>query len=341
MGCRAWQSPAFRRWQSSAGRITVPTLCEDPRGRMSIALESRRASAQNTITVAMSVAFVFLWSSGFIGAKFGLSSVGAFTFLALRFLLAGALLVPFLILLRTPWPSSWRDTVHIAVSGMLLNVGCLGSSFYAMSLGLPGGIVAVIGGLQPLLTGILAAYLLREQVDGRQWLGLGLGFGGVVMVLSDKLSLGNAPFSAVALAFLALVCITLATLYQKRFCANVPLRSGAAIQLGVSALACLAVAFPAEGFAVEWSTVLVGALLWLAGPLSLGALTLLWLLVRRGAASKVSSLFYLTPPITALMGWLFFGDRLGVVALIGMAVVVAGVALATQQNQPATPKATS
>jgi drug/metabolite transporter (DMT)-like permease len=161
----------------------------------------------------------------------------------------------------------------------------------------------------------------------------------VVMVLSDRLSLGNAPGIAIGFAFFALVAITLATLYQKRFCANVPLRSGAAIQLGTSALVCLPFAFLVEDFAVQWNVELVLALLWLAGPLSLGALTLLWLLVRRGAASKVSSLFYLTPPITALMGWLFFNDQLGVVALIGMAVVVAGVALATQQNQPAAPKA--
>jgi drug/metabolite transporter (DMT)-like permease len=308
---------------------------------MSIAVENRRAASQDYLTAAMSAAFVFLWSSGFIGAKFGLPSAGVFTFLAMRFLLASALLVPFLILLRTPWPSSWRDAGHIAVSGLLLNIGCLGSCFYAMSLGLPGGIVAVIGGLQPLLTGILAAHLLREDVDARQWLGLGLGFAGVVAVLSDRLSLGTAPASAIGFAFFGLVCITLATLYQKRFCANVPLRSGAAIQLGASALFCLPAAMLVEGFSVQWSPELVLALLWLAGPLSLGALTLLWALVRRGAASKVSSLFYLTPPITALMGWLFFGDRLGVVALIGMAVVVAGVALATQQNQPVTPRATS
>jgi drug/metabolite transporter (DMT)-like permease len=308
---------------------------------MSIAVENRRAANQDYLTAAMSAAFVFLWSSGFIGAKFGLPSAGTFTFLAIRFLLASALLVPFLIFLRTPWPSSWRDAGHIAVSGLLLNIGCLGSCFYAMSLGLPGGIVAVIGGLQPLLTGVLAAYLLREDVDARQWLGLGLGFAGVVAVLSDRLSLGSAPASAIGFAFFGLICITVATLYQKRFCANVPLRSGAAIQLGASAVACLPAAMLLEGFSVQWSPELVLALLWLAGPLSLGALTLLWALVRRGAASKVSSLFYLTPPITALMGWLFFGDRLGVIALVGMAVVVAGVALAAQQNQPAAPRATS
>jgi drug/metabolite transporter (DMT)-like permease len=311
------------------------------RVEMSIAIENRPAASQEYVTVAMSAAFVFLWSSGFIGAKFGLPFAGSFTFLSLRFLLAAALLLPFLILLRTPWPSSWRDAGHVAMSGLLLNVGCLGSCFYAMSLGLPGATVAVIGGLQPLLTGILAAYLLRETVTSRHWLGLGLGFGGVVLVLSDRLSLGQAPFAAVGFAFLGLMCITLATLYQKRFGGKVPLRSGAAIQLGMSALACLPFAVLIEGFEVHWSPSFVLALLWLAGPLSLGALTLLWLLVRRGAASKVSSLFYLTPPMTALMAWVLFNERLGTAALIGMAVVVAGVALATQQNQPAIAKTAS
>ena len=308
---------------------------------MSLAVEGRQAAIQDYATAAMSAAFVFLWSTGFMGAKYGLPFAGVFTFLSLRFLLASALLVPFLLLLRTPRPSSWRDTGHMAISGLMLNVGCLGGGFYAMSLGLPGGIVAVIGALQPLLTGILASYLLREDVDGRQWLGLGLGFAGVVMVLSDRLSLNSAPFAATVFAFLGLISITVATLYQKRFCANVPLRSGAAIQLGVSALACLGPAFLLEGFEAQWTMQLLGALLWLAGPLSLGALTLLWLLIRRGAASKVSSLFYLVPPVTAAMGWLLFDERLGAIALTGMAVVVAGVALATQQNQPVPPKATS
>ena len=320
---------------------TPPNIEADLRVEMSIAVENRRFAAQDYATAAMSAAFVFLWSSGFIGAKFGLPSAGVFTFLTLRFLLASALLWPFLILLRTPWPSSWRDTGHIAVSGLMVNVGCLGSCFYAISLGLPAAVVALIGGLQPLLTGMLASYLLREEVNGRQWFGLGLGFAGVVMVLSDRLSLGNAPGAAIAFAFTGLISITLATLYQKRFATNVPLRSGAAIQLGVSALACLPVAMLSEGFAVAWNMQFVAALFWLAGPLSLGALTLLWLLVRRGAASKVSNLFYLTPPITALMAWLLFGDRLGALALAGMAVVVAGVALATQQNQPVIGKTTS
>lgn len=301
---------------------------------MSVALENRPAATGDLTTAAMAGAFVFLWSSGFIGAKSGLPYAGPFTLLSLRFLLAVALLVPILLIWRTPWPSSWRDAFHIAVAGLLLNVGCLGGCFYAISIGLPGAITAMIGGLQPLLTGILAGAFLGERVSARQWLGLVLGFAGIVLVLSDKLGLAGAPPQAVVSAFLGLGGITLATLYQKRFCGNIPLRSGAAIQLVAALMITVPVGLLVEGFAVRWTTELVLTLLWLAGALSIVSLILLWALVRRGAASKVSSLFYLTPPTTAVMGWLFFDERFGALALIGMAVVVAGVALATRE-QPA------
>jgi drug/metabolite transporter (DMT)-like permease len=301
---------------------------------MSLVIDRRSFAPSDATTVAMAAAFVVLWSSGFIGAKYGVPHAGAFTLLTLRFLLAAAILLPALFIWRAPWPRSLRDTGHIAVAGLLLNVGCLGGCVYAISLGLPAAIVAVIGGLQPLLTGILAGAVLGERVSARQWLGLGLGFGGVVLVLSDKLSLGSAPPQAIAAAFIGLAGLTLATLYQKRFCANVPLRSGAAIQLTAAAAVTLPLGIALEGFTVDWGAELVLVLIWLAVGLSIGALMLLWALVKRGAAAKVSSLFYLTPPTTALMGWLLFDERFGAIALAGMAVVVAGVALATRE-QPA------
>jgi drug/metabolite transporter (DMT)-like permease len=303
---------------------------------MSLVLENRRMATADFVTPAMAGAFVILWSSGFIGAKLGLPYAGTFTFLGFRFLLAAVLLLPVVLIWRMPWPESWSDAGHIAISGMMLNCGCLGSCFYAMSLGLPASVVAVIGGLQPLLTGVLASAFLGERITARQWIGLVLGFAGVVLVLSDRLSVGEAPLLATVLAFTGLSSITLATIYQKRFCTNVPLWSGAAIQLTTSAAVMVAAGLFVEGFVVHWSADLVVALLWLAIALSIGALTLLWALVKRGAASKVSSLFYLTPPTTAIMGWLFFSERFGAIGLLGVAIVVAGVALATrEQNQPA------
>jgi len=308
---------------------------------MSLTLESRRAVLADVASAAMPLTFVFLWSTGFIGAKLGLPHAGPFTFLSLRYLLAAALLLPFAILWHAPWPRSWADAGHIAVTGLLVNCGCLGACFYALSLGLPTAVVALIGGLQPILTGVFAGALLRERVSTWQWLGLGLGFAGVLLVLSDRLSLGSAPPIAIAAAFMGLLAITAATLYQKRFCANVPLRSGALIQLTLSAAVMLPIAAMTEGVAVNWNGEFVFALVWLAVVLSLGALTLLWALVRKGAAAKVSSLFYLTPPTTAVMGWLVFDERFGALALLGMAVVVAGVALAARDTaQPAAVKTT-
>jgi drug/metabolite transporter (DMT)-like permease len=298
---------------------------------MSLSVESRPAAFTNFAAAAMPLTFVFLWSTGFIAAKLALPHTGPLTLVALRFLIAAALLIPLVILWRAPWPASWRDVGHIAVTGVLVNCLALGGGAFALSLGLPTAIAALIGGLQPMLTGVLAGPALGEKVSNRQWLGLGLGFAGLVLVLSDKLSLQYAPPLAIVGAFAALIGMTVATLYQKRFCANMPLRSGAAIQFTAASAIMLPIAILAEGLAVEWTPVFALTLGWLAGGLSLGALTLFWILVRRGAAAKVSSLFYLTPPVTAVMGWLTFNERLGLLALIGMIVVSAGVILATRQ----------
>ena len=183
-----------------------------------------------------------------------------------------------------------------------------------------------------MLTAVLAGPTLGESVSNRQWLGLGLGLAGLVIVLSDKLSLNNAPALSIVAAFISLTGMTVATLYQKRFCANMPLRSGAVIQFTAAAMVMVPLAILFEGFAADWTPQLMLGVAWLVVGLSLGALTVFWILVRRGGAAEVASLFYLVPPITALMGWLVFDERLGVLALIGMAVVALGVLLATRQG---------
>lgn len=303
---------------------------------MTLPLESRERALADFAAVAMPLAFVFLWSTGYIAAKLALLHTGPLTMVALRMLLAAALLLPLVILWRAPWPRAWAEVGHIAVTGVLVNCVALTAGPFSMQLGAPAALVALIGGLQPILTGVLAGPALGERVSGGQWLGLSLGFAGLVLVLSDKLSVNNAPPLAIVAAFLCLVAMTIATLYQKRFCANMPLRSGAAIQFTTSAAVMLPLAIAFEGMAADWTAELMLGIAWLVGGLSLGALTVFWILVRRGAAAKVASLFYLTPPITAVMGWLVFDERLGVPALIGMAIVAFGVLLATRQGtQPA------
>jgi drug/metabolite transporter (DMT)-like permease len=299
---------------------------------MTLPLESRDTALAELTSAAMPLAFVFLWSTGYIAAKFALPHCGPLTLVALRFVLTAALLLPIVALWRAPWPTSWADVGHIAVTGVLVNCVALTAGPYSLAWGSTAALTALIGGLQPMLTGVLSWPTLGEKVSDRQWLGLGLGFIGLVLVLSDKLSMRNVPPMAIAAAFVALFGMTAATLYQKRFCANIPLRSGAAIQFTAAAAIMVPFAIVYEGMAADWTAELALSIAWLVFGLSLGALTLFWILVRKGAAAKVASLFYLTPPLTAVMGWLAFDERLGVPALIGMVVVALGVLLATRQG---------
>ena len=297
---------------------------------MTLSLERRDTALADFGAAAMPLVFVFIWSTGYIAAKLALPHTGPLTMVALRFLFAAALLLPVVTLWRAPWPKSWAAVGHIAVTGILVNCVTLTAGPFSMKLGVPAALLALIGGLQPMLTGVLAGPALGERVSSRQWLGLGVGFAGLVMVLSAKLSVNNAPPIAIGAAFISLLGMTIATLYQKRFCANMPLRAGAAIQFTTAAAVMVPLAIGFEGLEADWTGEMILGIAWLVVGLSLGALTLFWILVRNGAAAKVASLFYLVPPITAVMGWLVFGERLGLMALIGMAVVAFGVLLAAR-----------
>jgi len=285
---------------------------------------------RNGVLIAlMPAAFVFLWSTGFAGARLGLPHIEPFSFVALRMALSAVAVIPILMLMRAPWPRSWSEAGHIAVAGLLMNAMGIGSMFTVMSTGMPLALVALIGALQPLLTGLLAGAVLGERVRRVQWVGLALGLLGVLLTLWEKLGAGAVWPPAVALAFVGLSGFTLGTLYQKRFCAGMNLWTGSAIQYAAPAAFMGALAFAFDTRGVQWTGELIFASLWLAIVCSLGAMTLLWILVRRGAASKVASLFYLTPPLTAVLAWAMFGEQLGVLALLGMAVAAAGVALVT------------
>ncbi len=277
--------------------------------------------------------FVGLWSTGFIGAKFGLPDAGPLTFLSWRYAIVLLLMGGIAWLGRAPWPKGWRARLHIGVSGLLVHGVYLGGVFVAISQGLPAGVTALLVGLQPLLTALGAGALLGERVRASQWLGLALGFAGVALVVAHKL-LGVAGIDAPRLAamllpaLLALLGITAGTLYQKRFCPAFDLRSGSVLQF----LPCLALTLPlaalSESLTVRWSGQFVFALAWLVLVLSLGAVSLLNTLIRRGSAVNVASLFYLVPPTTALLAWALFGETLTGLALLGMGLTVAGVWLA-------------
>lgn len=275
--------------------------------------------------------FVLLWSTGFIGAKLGLPYAEPLTFLLLRFACVIALLTLLALLLRRPWPHRPIQWLHIAVAGTLLHGGYLSGVFLAIYSGMPAGVVALIVGVQPLLTAFLSASMVGERVNARQWAGLALGFGGLALVVSGKFGLSGLSGAGIGFSQLALLGITLGTLYQKRFCAELDLWSGSVIQFVAAALALLPFALAFETMQIRWSGEFAFALGWLIFVLSLGAISLLHLLIRHGAATRVSALFYLTPPTTALLAYFAFGEKLGLAALAGMAIAAVGVAIAVRR----------
>lgn len=285
---------------------------------------------QQALWVALSPGlFVLLWSTGFIGARLGLPYAPPFTFLVLRLVLVIAVLACAAIVARARWPS-WSEARHLAIAGVLIHGVYLGGVFAAIKHGVPAAVVALIVGLQPLLTAVGAGPYLGERVTAKQWTGLAIGLAGVVLVVADKLTLDLGYLSGVAFALAALVGITAGTLYQKRHGGGMDLRSGTAVQFISAAVVMLVAAILFEDMDIEWSAEFVFALSWLVVVLSLGAVSLLYLLIRRGAAAKVASLFYLVPPVTAVLAYLLFGDMLSPAAIAGMAVAVAGVALVTR-----------
>lgn len=271
--------------------------------------------------------FVFLWSTGFIGAKYGLPYAEPLSFLFVRYLAVIALMTVIALLTRAPWPKAPMQWVHIGISGLLVHAVYLGGVFIAIKQGLPAGITSLVVGMQPLLTALGAGWLLGERVVGRQWLGLALGFVGVALVVSGKFGDTAALGPMLVPALCALLGITVGTLYQKRYCARFDLRTGSVIQFVPTALATLPVILLFDGFHVDWTGEFIFALAWLVLVLSIGAISLLNLLIRSGSAVNVASLFYLTPLSTALIAFLMFDEKLGWLAVLGMGLAVSGVYL--------------
>lgn len=289
--------------------------------------DTRAPPRRELLTAAAPAVFVLLWSTGFIGAKLGLPYAEPFTFLALRYALVSGVLLLVLIAAGSPWPRSRADVLHTVVAGLLLHGVYLGGVFSSIHLGLEAGVSALIVGLQPLLTAALAVPLLNERVNRTQLAGLVLGLGGIALVVWHKLHLETGNLSSIALSVLALFGITIGTLYQKRYLSGVSMISGNLIQFASAGIAMGLLALALESRKVVWSAEFLFALGWLVLVLSLGAISLLYLLIRHGAAARVASLFYLVPPVTALIAWQLFDERLSALALLGMGIAVAGVAL--------------
>jgi drug/metabolite transporter (DMT)-like permease len=270
--------------------------------------------------------FVLFWSTGFVGAKFGLPYAEPLTFLALRFALVFPLVGIFALLMRAEWPRGIA-LLHNAVSGLLLHGLYLSGVFIAIHRGMPASIAALLVSLQPILTSTLANRWLGEPVRAIQWAGLVLGLIGVYFIVEGRIGDGEASLFAWVAIFVALVGVTIGTLYQKRFLGGGDLRAALPVQYGVVFLFCGAGSLLFETGSIEWTGEFLFALTWLSLVLSWGAILLFYVLIRRTAATRLVSLFYLVPPVTALMSYFLFGERLETLALAGMGICVAGVFL--------------
>jgi drug/metabolite transporter (DMT)-like permease len=283
---------------------------------------------------AMPVVFVLIWSTGFIVARYGMPYAPPLSFLAIRFLLSIVCFLPWIVLARVAWPKNRAQWLHLAVVGVLMHGGYLGGVWSAVKAGMGSGLAALIVGLQPVLT---AVWLSSRggAVTLRQWLGLLLGFGGLVLVVSAKFGQGGeANALTLSLAVMALLAITVGTLYQKRFVAPCDVRSASAVQLG-AAFAVTAPLALMEAEPMVWNAALSGAMAWSVLGLTLGGSSLLYLLIQRGAATAVTSLLYLVPPCTVALAWLLFDEPITVTTVAGTVLTALGVSLVVRSPRPA------
>ena len=288
--------------------------------------------ADNAWIKAMPVVFVLIWSTGFIVARFGMPQSPPMKFLAVRFALSILCFLPWIVLAKVRWPVDRRQWRHLAVTGVLMHASYLGGVWAAVKAGMGSGLVALIVGLQPVLT----AFWLTSRggrISRQQWVGLMLGFVGLLMVVSRKFgSGGEAHWLNMALAVGALLGITAGTLYQKRFVAPCDVRTAGVIQLSAALLVTLPLTL-LETETMHWNDNLMGAMAWSVLALTLGGSSLLYLLIQRGAAASVSSLMYLVPPCTALMAWLLFSEPITTLTIVGTLITALGVSLVVRPRK--------
>lgn len=268
--------------------------------------------------------FVVLWSTGFIGAKLGLPHAEAMSFLSIRFFLTTLALLAWVMVARAPWPTP-RQAVSAALIGVMVHGIYLGGVFQAIAWGVEAGVSALIVGLQPVVTALIAHRFLGERLNRVQTLGMVFGTMGVALVVLRKLDAGIGDWGGVMLCILSLLAISVGAVLQKTRAADTPMRSGNLIQFAAACTFTAILAALFETREIDWTPSFAFALGWLVIVLSLGAITLLYVLIQRGGASNVASLFFLVPPSTALFAWFLFDERLGPPELAGMAVAALGV----------------
>ncbi|WP_025029215.1 DMT family transporter [Nitratireductor aquibiodomus] len=298
----------------------------------------------NDLTRAIPALFVLLWATGFIGARYAMPWAEPFTFLWVRCALTFGVLLLIIPMVNAKAIGP-RNAFHAAIAGVLMHGVYLGGVFWAVRHGLPAGFVGLIVGLQPMLTAVIAGLFLGEKVTGKHWLGLLVGLVGVVTVLSPKFGSisGGVTVATIGAAVVAVIAMSVGTVWQKRFVATADLVTVTLYQYvgGWAVTFLVSLMIETQEFVLNGE--LVFAMTWLVFVLSLGAIFLLMILIREGEVARVASLFYLVPAVTALMAWFLFNETLTPVQLVGMAITTFGVALATRrtprQPAPATARA--
>lgn len=287
---------------------------------------------ENAFTRAIPAVFVLIWATGFIVARLVAPHADPMTFLTVRCALAAAVFALIAFAAGARWPTTPRQWFNGLVAGVLMQGVYLGATFWAAKHGLPAGIIALVMGLQPLLTGLLSVPLLGERVSGQRWIGIVLGFSGALLVLFPRIGDPNLalPLVATVVAFGGMVAITLGTIWQKRMICSPDLRTNGAIQFIGGIIVVGPLALTTENLHLANTAEMWIGLLWAAFGISVGAITLLLYLIRRGAVAGVATLLYLVPPVSALMAFGLFGETLEPVQMAGMAVAAIGVAIANR-----------
>ena len=274
--------------------------------------------------------FVCIWATGFIGARLGMPFSEPGTFLSIRFATALLLLAALAMVMRVPWPGI-THALHAVLIGALIHGVYLGAVFWSIDHGMPAGVSAVIVGLQPLLTAVLAGWFLGEIITRRNWLGLAIGLFGVILVLAPKIDVSDSGVTGftIAASLLGMVSVTVGTILQKRWGGAMDLRSGTALQYLGAVVPVALLSLFTETQEIDWSTEMVVAMVWSIFVLSIGAIFLLMWLIQQGSVARLSSVFFLVPGVASLMAFFLFDERLVPVQLFGMALCALGVALAT------------
>ena len=280
--------------------------------------------------------FVVIWGSGFIATKIGIQYAAPFTFLSLRFAFGILCLIPLVLWLKPAWPKTHREWLHVIIAGLLMHAVHLSGSHYAQYLGMSAGIAAVILALQPLATALIARSS-GDRVTRLQWFGIALGFAGVALIVWHKIDIQAVSLGSLMAVVVGLAALTVGTLYQRKFCPTVDLRSSALIQFAVSLVAILPLSIAFEGAKVQWSWPLLGTIAFLVIGASILAVNALHTLMRHGEATRVTSMMYLPPIFAVAMEYLVFSVVPTAISLVGIAVTSVGVAMAMHRARVPTP----